>query len=57
MDDFKEEVAIVTGGASGIGQALCQEIGRRGGMVVVADINAEGAQEVASAITSGGGLA
>ncbi|MBW2171676.1 MAG: SDR family oxidoreductase [Deltaproteobacteria bacterium] len=57
MDDFKEKVAIVTGGASGIGKALCQEIGRRGGMVVVADINAEGAQEVASAITSGGGLA
>jgi NAD(P)-dependent dehydrogenase (short-subunit alcohol dehydrogenase family) len=57
MDDFREKVAIVTGGASGIGQTLCREIGRRGGIVVVADINAEGAQEVASAITSSGSLA
>lgn len=57
MDDFKGKVAIVTGGASGIGQALCREMGRRGGVVVVADINAEGAQAVAFAITSSGSTA
>ncbi len=51
MDDFAQKVAIVTGGASGIGEALCQEIGRRGAIVVVADINAEGAQEVSSTVS------
>ena len=57
MDNFTQKVAIVTGGASGIGKALCQEIGRKGAIVVVADINAEGAQEVASSISSTGCIA
>ena len=58
MDHFENKVAIVTGGASGIGRALCEELGHRGAaMVVVADINAEGAQQVASAITTAGGQA
>jgi NAD(P)-dependent dehydrogenase (short-subunit alcohol dehydrogenase family) len=54
MNDFKGKVAIVTGGASGIGRALCQEMGRRGALVVVADVNIEGAQEVASVISPTG---
>ena len=35
------QVAVVTGGASGIGLGLCHEFGRRGMSVVVADIEAE----------------
>jgi len=55
---FENKVAIVTGGASGIGRALCEELGQRGAaMVVVADINAEGAGQVASTITAAGGQA
>ncbi len=57
MSHFRDKVAIVTGGASGIGQALCEELGQRGARVVVADINLEGAEEVASGITSAGGVA
>ena len=34
------QVAVVTGGASGIGLGLCHELGRRGMGVVVADIEA-----------------
>jgi NAD(P)-dependent dehydrogenase (short-subunit alcohol dehydrogenase family) len=49
MDCFENKVAIVTGGASGIGRALCAELARRGAAVVVADIDVEGAQEVAAA--------
>ncbi|MBN1811330.1 MAG: SDR family oxidoreductase [Anaerolineae bacterium] len=50
MNYFESKVAIVTGGASGIGRALSEELGRRGAAaVVVADVNAEGAQEVAAA--------
>ncbi|UCD70791.1 MAG: SDR family NAD(P)-dependent oxidoreductase [Syntrophobacterales bacterium] len=58
MEHFKDTVAIVTGGASGIGRALCEELSQRGtAEVIVADINAEGARQVASAITTRGGRA
>ena len=54
---FDQKVAIVTGGASGIGRALCDELARRGVLAVVADLNYEGAQAVASAIAANGGRA
>lgn len=54
---FEKRIIIVTGGASGIGRALCQELARRGAIVVVADINFSGAQEAARAIASSGGTA
>lgn len=57
MSHFQDTVAIVTGGASGIGRALCQELGQRGAVVFVTDINLEGARQVASAITTAGGRA
>ena len=57
MSEFQDKVAIVTGGASGIGRALCKELGRRGAVVVVADIDREGAEEVARAVSDGGGKA
>jgi NAD(P)-dependent dehydrogenase (short-subunit alcohol dehydrogenase family) len=56
-DGFKDKVAIVTGGASGIGQAVCEELGRRGTIVVAADVNSEGAEQVAAGISAGGGQA
>ncbi len=46
---FDGAVAIVTGGASGIGRALSEELARRGASVVLADVAAEVA-DVAAAI-------
>ena len=40
-------VAIVTGGGSGIGAALCRALGKRGDTVVVADIDGASAQRTA----------
>lgn len=54
---FDGKVAIVTGGASGIGRALSEQLSRRRAVVIVADIDIEGAQQVASGITNGGGRA
>ena len=51
------KVAIVTGGGSGIGEALCLELGRRGVRVIVADIDGDGARRVAAAIAQASGQA
>jgi NAD(P)-dependent dehydrogenase (short-subunit alcohol dehydrogenase family) len=54
---FKGAIAIVTGGASGIGRALAEELARRGSEVILADLQYELAQEVASRISAAGGKA
>ena len=57
MNPFKDKVTMVTGGASGIGWALCEGLGRRGAVVIVADINSKGAHHVATTINKKGGRA
>ena len=52
-----DRVAIVTGGGSGIGEALSQELARRGASVIVADINSADASRVAAQIGRTGGRA
>jgi NAD(P)-dependent dehydrogenase (short-subunit alcohol dehydrogenase family) len=54
---FAGAVAIVTGGASGIGRALAEALARRGAQVVLADLQVELAEEVAALIRAGGGRA
>ncbi len=48
--EFQDRVALVTGGASGIGRATCLALAARGARVAVADINAQGAEQVAEEI-------
>ena len=47
-------VAVITGGASGIGRAICQRFAKAGARVVVADLDLAGSETVAAAV---GGVA
>jgi NAD(P)-dependent dehydrogenase (short-subunit alcohol dehydrogenase family) len=54
---FGGAVALVTGGASGIGRALGEALARRGARVVLADLQIDLAREVAAGIREKGGQA
>lgn len=51
------KAAVVTGGASGIGEAICRRLAEAGAAVTVMDINLDGARRLAGAIESAGGKA
>ena len=54
MAQKQSRVAVVTGGASGMGEASCHELGRRGHRVAVLDINGEAATRVADDLRAAG---
>lgn len=55
--DLTGRTAVITGGASGIGEATCEVLAAQGANVVVADLNIDGATAVAERITAAGGTA
>ncbi|MDF1644865.1 MAG: glucose 1-dehydrogenase [Pseudomonadales bacterium] len=57
MARLEGKVALVSGGASGLGRAQSMTMAREGASVVVTDINEAGAQAVADEIKSAGGKA
>jgi NAD(P)-dependent dehydrogenase (short-subunit alcohol dehydrogenase family) len=57
MKPFEEKVALVTGGGSGLGEAIGKDLASRGAAVVLTDIDLKRAQRVAEEITRSGGTA
>jgi sorbitol-6-phosphate 2-dehydrogenase len=52
---LQDRIAIVTGGAQGLGEAICWRLAREGAHVVVADLNLAGAERVAAEIAAQAG--
>jgi len=57
MGSFDGRVAVVTGGGSGIGEAIAKELAAAGGKVVVADRDQAGIDRVVAAIVAADGTA
>ncbi len=57
MGRLENKVGIVTGAASGMGEATAKLFAQEGAKVVVADINMEGAKRVVAEIEAAGGIA
>ena len=55
--DLTGRTAVVTGGASGIGEATAQVLARAGANVVTGDIDGDGAQRTVEGIVAAGGAA
>ena len=57
MGRLNGKITIVTGGASGIGEAIVREFVKQGATVVCADIQEEQGRRVVEEVTAAGGTA
>lgn len=57
MQDLRDKVAVVTGGGSGIGRALCIELSDAGSKVAVCDLEETGAKRTVESIKARNGVA
>ena len=56
-NEFVGKVALITGGASGIGRASALAFAAKGATVMVSDVNEAGLQETVSLVEAAGGVA
>ena len=57
MQDLENKIAVITGAGSGIGEGIARAASAAGMRVVVADIDVEKAQSVATDLVAQGGRA
>ena len=50
MNQLNDKIAVVTGGAQGLGAAICRRLAEEGANVMVADLKLTQAQEVAQQV-------
>ncbi len=54
MKTYKDKIAVITGGASGIGKCLGEKLAARGAHVVLSDINRAGLEKIVADLTARG---
>lgn len=54
MQDFKNKVAVITGGASGVGRSLAFNLGKRGANIVVGDVDKNAMQQIEADLAAEG---
>lgn len=57
MKGLKDKVVVITGGAGGIGSAICRRFAEEGSVVAVFDLNAKAANRLVGEIEASGGRA
>ena len=57
MVSFTDKVALVSGGGSGLGEAIGKSLAAKGAKVMLTDINLDAAERVATEIVTAGGVA
>ncbi len=57
MFDLRDKVALITGGASGIGAATARRLAGAGASVMIADLNEQAAQDLAKELPGAKGIA
>ena len=54
MKDFTDKVAVITGGASGVGRSLAFALGRRGAKIVVGDVDRDAMATISDDLSAEG---
>jgi len=57
MGRVQDRVAVITGAANGLGQAIARRLAEEGARVVLGDLDASGLERTVASITSAGGVA
>ena len=57
MGRVQDRVAVITGAANGLGQAMARRLAEEGARVVLGDLDASGLERTAASITAAGGVA
>ncbi|ROR99060.1 NADP-dependent 3-hydroxy acid dehydrogenase YdfG [Sinobacterium caligoides] len=54
MQDFNNKVAVITGGASGVGRSIAFKLGAEGAKIVIADVDKKALEQSEQALTAAG---